>query len=147
MTLDDRKLGILALLFAAFLTWAGHDLEAPFSYEPIGPKVFPLLVAAVMALCGVLLVIKGGNRVPENAAGANSRIWLMVFILTGYAILFQWLGFTLATALMTVLVGRLFGASWLFAAAGGIGLGLLLYGLFDKVLDVVLPVGLLGAFL
>lgn len=147
MTLDDRKLGVLALLFAALLTWAGHDLEAPFSYEPIGPKVFPLLVAAVIAMCGLALLIRGGNPVAANARGSNSRIWLMILLISGYALLFQWLGFIVATTLMTLFVGRLFGATWPQAAVGGVSLGIGFYLLFDKLLDVVLPLGLLGGLL
>ncbi|MCJ9713777.1 tripartite tricarboxylate transporter TctB family protein, partial [Bordetella hinzii] len=48
-----------------------------------------------------------------------------------------------ATTIMTVAVGRLFGGSWAKAAAGGLVMGLLFFLLFDKVLDVVLPGGLL----
>ena len=49
-----------------------------------------------------------------------------------------------ATTLMTVPVGMAFGGTWRQTLAGGAALGLVLFLLFDKVLDVVLPVGLLG---
>ena len=64
-----------------------------------------------------------------------------------YAALFQMLGFTLATALMAVPVGMAFGGSWKQSLAGGVGLGVVLYLLFDKLLDVVLPTGLLSFIL
>jgi len=64
-----------------------------------------------------------------------------------YALLFQWLGFPLATALMAVPVGTAFGGSWKQALTGGAVLGLALYLLFDKVLDVVLPAGPLALLL
>lgn len=147
MTLDDRKLGVLALAFAAFLAWFGYSLEAAFSYEPIGPRAFPLVVASIIALCGLRLVIKGGNPVEPNSSGANARIWLMIAILSGYALTFQLLGFTISTAIMTTLVGRLFGGTWGKAIIGGVGMGILFFVLFDRLLDVVLPVGILGAFL
>ena len=147
MALDDRKLGVLALVLAAFLAWHGHTLEAAFSYEPIGPRAFPLAIAAIIALCGLILTIKGGNRVEPNSNGANARIWLMIAILSGYAVTFQLLGFILSTALMTILVARLFGGTWTKAVIGGLGMGILFFVLFDRLLDVVLPVGILGAFL
>lgn len=147
MALNDRTLGVAALALAAFLTWFGHDLQAPFSYEPVGPRAFPLLVAAVIALCGLRLVLKGGNDVPRNPRGANLRISLMVAAVAGYALLFHWLGFVIATAIMTAVVGRIFGGSWLKSVAGGIAMGLGFFLLFDRALDVVLPVGLLGAWL
>jgi len=147
MTLNDRILGAAALLLAAFLTWQGYDLEAPFAYEPVGPKAFPLLLAAVIGLCGLRLLARGGNPVAANPPGANTRIAVMVGLVAGYALLFQWLGFVLATAAMATLVGRLFGGAWGRCAIGGAGLGVAGFLLFDKVMDVVLPVGLLGDLL
>jgi putative tricarboxylic transport membrane protein len=61
-----------------------------------------------------------------------------------YALLFETLGFTVATTLMALPVGMAFGGTWKQALAGGLGLGLVLYLLFDKLLDVVLPTGLLS---
>jgi putative tricarboxylic transport membrane protein len=61
-----------------------------------------------------------------------------------YALLFQTLGFTIATTLMAVPVGLAFGGRWPATLAGGAGLGLGLYLAFDKLLDVVLPTGLLS---
>jgi putative tricarboxylic transport membrane protein len=70
-----------------------------------------------------------------------------VVAIVAYALLFQWLGFTLATALMAVPVGMAFGGSWKQSLLGGIGLGLGFFLLFDKLLDVVLPTGLLAFIL
>ncbi|MBO9354294.1 tripartite tricarboxylate transporter TctB family protein [Bordetella petrii] len=145
--MNDRTLGVFALVLAALMTWAGWGIEAPFAYEPVGPRAFPMLVALIIGLCGLRLAIKGGNPVEANSAGANSRIFLMVLIAAGYAFLFQWLGFIIATALMTILVGRLFGGTWLKCALGGVIMGMFFFVLFDRVLDVVLPAGLLGDLL
>lgn len=147
MVLNDRVLGAAALVVAACLAWYGHDLQAPFAYEPVGPRAFPMLVAAIIALCGVRLVIKGGNPAEPNAPGANARISLMVAVVAGYAVAFQWLGFVIATTIMAVLVGRLFGGTWLKGLLGGAVMGLGFFLLFDKVLDVVLPTGMLGGLL
>ncbi|WP_419204617.1 tripartite tricarboxylate transporter TctB family protein [Bordetella trematum] len=142
--MNDRLLGILALVLAAFITWAGWDLEAPFAYEPVGPRAFPMLIALIIGLCGLRLAIKGGHQVEANSPGANGRIALMVLFAAAYAFLFQWLGFIIATVLMTMAVGRLFGGSWTKMLIGGVVMGLLFFLLFDKALDVVLPTGLLG---
>lgn len=145
--MNDRVLGAAALALAAFLTWNGWGLQAPFAYEPVGPRAFPLLVALIIGLCGVRLMVKGGGEVAPNPAGANARIALMAGVVAGYALLFQWLGFVIATALMTVLVGRLFGGTWGKSLIGGLVMGVLFFLLFDKVMDVVLPTGLLGDLL
>lgn len=145
--MTDRTLGICALVLAALMTWGGWGIEAPFSYEPVGPRAFPMLIALMIGLCGLRLAIKGGNPVEANSPGANSRIALMVLGAAAYAFLFQWLGFIIATALMTVYVGRLFGGAWLKCVTGGVIMGVFFYFLFDRALDVVLPAGLLGDLL
>ena len=145
--LSDRLLGVMALLFSAFLAWHGVGLLAAFSYEPVGPRAFPLLLSALIGLCGLVLTWKGGNKVEPNLPGVNRRILMMVGLLAFYAASFVWLGFMLSTAIMTAMIGRLFGGSWIKSAAGGLIMSVLFYILFDRVLDVVLPVGLLGAWL
>lgn len=147
MVLNDRALGVTALLLSAFMAWFGHGLEAAFAYEPVGPRAFPLLLAGVIALCGLRLVFKGGNPAAPNPPGANMRIVLMVVLLVVYAGLFQMAGFVIATAVVAACVGRLFGGSWLQCSIGSICLSLLLYLLFDRLLDVVLPMGWLGGLL
>ena len=142
--LSDRLLGVLALLFSAFLAWYGIGLEAAFSYEPVGPRAFPLLLSALIGLCGLVLTWKGGNKVEPNLPGVNGRILMMVGLLAFYAAGFVWFGFMLSTAIMTTMIGRLFGGSWMKSAAGGMIMAVLFYLLFDRLLDVVLPVGLLG---
>jgi putative tricarboxylic transport membrane protein len=71
-------------------------------------------------------------------------VWPSVAAVFIYAGLFQTLGFTLATTVMAVPVGMAFGGGWKKSLAGGLGLGLVLYLLFDKLLDVVLPTGVLS---
>lgn len=145
--MNDRILGIAALLLAAFLAWFGQDLDPPFAYEPVGPKAFPHILAFIIALCGLRLTWRGGNPAEANTSQANLRILALVAILAVYALAFQWLGFIIATALMACLVGRLFGGSWGKCLLGGCVMGLGFFLLFDKVLDVVLPTGLLGALI
>lgn len=145
--MNDRILGIGALALAAFMTAAGWGIEAPFAYEPVGPRAFPLLLAGIIGLCGLWLVYKGGHAVEANPPGANSRIALMMAFTVAYAFLFQWLGFVIATSLMTIFVGRLFGGGWAKCAIGGVVMSLFFFVLFDKVLDVVLPGGLLETLL
>ena len=147
MVFNDRILGLAAILFAVFLTAFGYNLESEFSYEPVGPKAFPLLLALIIGLCGLRLAIKGGNPIEPNPKGANLRIFIMLVYVAAYAFLFQWLGFIIATALMTIFVAHLFGGSWIKSIIGGVAMGIIFFFLFDRGLDVVLPTGILGTWL
>lgn len=145
--MNDRILGIGALVLSGVMIWQGIGLEAAFSYEPLGPRAFPLLVAAIMGLCGCWLVVKGGGQAEPNPAGANLRIGAMFVVIVGYALIYQSAGFIIATALMTTFVGKLFGGGWIKPIIGGVVSSVFFFYLFDRVLDVVLPLGILEAWL
>lgn len=142
--MSDRILGAACVAVGAAMAWAAKDYAAPISYEPVGPRAFPLLLAGLMVAGGAWLVVKptmNGHWMREAPLKALAFAVVAVF---GYALLFEWLGFTLATTVMAVPVGMAFGGSLPKSLAGGVGLGLVLYLLFDKALDVVLPTGLLS---
>lgn len=145
--MSDRILGGACVLLAAGMAWAAQGYAAPISYEPVGPRAFPMLLASLLALCGLWLVARPSGH---SSGLRQTRLGGLAFVagaVFGYALLFQVFGFALATALMAVPVGIAFGGSWQKSAVAGIALGLLLFVLFDKVLDVVMPTGLLAFLL
>ena len=142
--MSDRILGGACVIAAAGMAWAAKDYAAAISYEPVGPRAFPLLLACLMAIGGAWLGLRPTLREGAFAPAKLGSIALCTIAIVAYALLFQWLGFPLATALMAVPVGMAFGGSWSASLAGGVGLGLGLFLLFDKLLDVVLPTGLLA---
>ena len=145
--MSDRILGAVCIAMAVAMAWFAQAYTPPISYEPVGPRAFPRLLAGLMAIAGAWLVIKPsivGNPFPKGSLKLIALSALTVFV---YAMLFQLLGFTVATTLMAVPVGMAFGGTWKQSLLGGVGLGLGLFLLFDKLLDVVLPTGLLSFIL
>lgn len=143
--MSDRILGAACLATAAGMAWAAQGYAAAISYEPVGPRAFPLLLAALLATGGLWLALKPTLRGATPYRGVPLRATALVAVSVGlYALLFEWLGFALATAAMAVPLGLVFGSSLRASLATGAGLGLALYFLFDKALDVVLPTGLLS---
>jgi putative tricarboxylic transport membrane protein len=139
----DRLLGATAIAVAAIMLVFGYGLQAPFAYEPVGPRAFPLIAAGIIALCGVILVIKPGAPSTEPAGPVGALVALSGCLL-GYAFLFQPLGFVIATTIFIVPIAMIFGAKWWQGALTGLALAVSSYLLFDRVLDVVLPVGPFG---
>jgi putative tricarboxylic transport membrane protein len=142
--MSDRLLGAVCVVASAAMAWAAQDYAAAISYEPVGPRAFPLLLSVGLGLSGLWLVLRptagaeAFRGVPWKATALCAAAVLV------YALMFQWLGFAMATALMALPVGMAFGGSWKQSLVGGATLGLVLFLLFDKVLDVVLPTGLLS---
>lgn len=140
--MSDRILGTTALILAAGMAAVAWGYAAPVEYEPVGPRAFPLLLALGMAVCGAWLTLRPGVPVRWPQGLQLSRIAMCTLAIVLYAALFQAAGFVLATALMSLPVGRVFGGSWRQCALTGVLLGVVLYLLFDRALDVVLPLGL-----
>ena len=85
---------------------------------------------------------------PDCRPRDSSRRWcttrsLCVLVLLAYALLFEQLGFVITTALATFALGLLFNGRLLPSLISGVLMGVLLFGLFDLLLDVPLPLGVL----
>jgi putative tricarboxylic transport membrane protein len=141
---SDRVLGGICVAAAVAMAAAASQYVSEISYEPVGPRAFPMLLAVLIGIAGLWLVIRPSDHSAAVAAGRGAALVGCIVATVIYTVLFQALGFTLATALMAVPVGVAFGGDWRRSLVGGIGLGLGFYLLFDKVLDVVLPTGLLS---
>lgn len=139
--MSDRILAVLLLAAAIAYGLVGSTYAPPFAYEPIGPSAFPVLLAVLMALCAVYIFLRPEPEPdwPRGALAVKSVALLAVLIL--YGLLFIELGFVVATALMSFVIGMLFGGGWLKSAAGGVGMAVVLFLLFDRLLEVTLPVG------
>ena len=140
--MSDRILGIVVMLVAGSMAWAARDYAAIVAYEPVGPRAFPLLLAALLAVCGVWLAVRPSQHAHFSLA-AFKPVGFCAGAILLYAVLFQTAGFIVATAIMALPVGRLFGGSWRNCALYGVLLGVILFLMFDMLLDVVLPLGVL----
>lgn len=141
--MSDRIFGVVWLVVSIGFGVMAWPIQAPFSYEPVGPRAFPLLLAVLMAACSLWLVVRPGPTAHWPDRATFHRIVAMFAMLLAYAFVFQWLGFMVSTTLLTIGIGRLFGGSWKLCIAGGVGMGVVLYFLFDRLLDVALPIGTL----
>ncbi len=138
----DRLFGTVWLLLCAGLAVVAWGFQAPFSYDPVGPRAYPLLLLALM-VAGSLWLILHPNRIEHLLSRHQSlRALLCVFILLTYALLFEPLGFVPITALTATALGLLFDGRPLACVISGILMGVLLYVLFDLLLDIPLPLGI-----
>lgn len=141
-----RLFAAIWLLFCAGLAVLAWGFQAPFAYDPVGPRAYPLLLLSLMATGAAWLIAKPDLLEQVLNPRAIKRACLCVATLLAYALLFEPLGFILSTALATFTLGLLFTGRLLPCALSGTLLGVLLYGLFDLLLDVPLPLGLLTVF-
>ncbi|MEZ5729381.1 MAG: tripartite tricarboxylate transporter TctB family protein [Burkholderiaceae bacterium] len=154
----DRILGACALAFAVFMAWSARDYVAPIAYEPVARARCPCCWRRSSPWSGSGCSFAAADAAHDATTRADAhagaggtgpvpapRALLGLAAILAYGWLFVGLGFPLATLLMTVAIARLFGGTWMQGLAAGVGLGLGLYLLFDRVLDVVLPAGPLAS--
>jgi len=96
---SDRIFGLVVVL-GAFAFFAGAlQIQISFLSDPLGPRVFPILIAAAALLCGLTILWKPDAE-PE---WPGLRNWLAMavalVVLVAYAYALAPLGFIVPTAL------------------------------------------------
>ncbi|VVM62997.1 hypothetical protein PS862_02969 [Pseudomonas fluorescens] len=136
---------LLACLGLALMAW---PYQAAFSYEPVGPRAFPLLMLGLMGL-GLLYMLFRPTPIvhsdddPRLDRETLNKIGLCVVLLLIFAGLFEPLGFILSSILIGIPMARLYGGRWGPSIIVTTLMSIGLYLLFDKLMDVPLPLGLL----
>lgn len=138
----DRVLGCLLILVAATAAWHAQTLVVPFAADPVGPRVFPTIVAAVLALSGLAMLLRPGHLVMEFGAWPRAAAIVVASLL--YPLLLQPLGFTPATALLCFVSALAFHGRLLGAAVAAVVTAVAFFVLLDRLLDLPLPRGPLG---
>ena len=138
---------IIAVIGLGLLNYA-WNFQAPISYDPVGPKAFPILLMSLITFSAVYLTFRPAIMFEPIELGWSThlvgKLVLCALALTIYAIVFEIFGFVMSTMLMTIALGKLFGGKTVLTVITAIVLSFSTYYLFDRVLDVPLPLGLFG---
>ena len=152
----ELAIGIGTVLLAAGLAVGATQISAEAGYSGVGPNFLPWVVAAMLALCGVLLVreaLTGGYREREEPSGAATGDWIgFAWVSAGVLInaaLITTIGFILSCSLCFLLAVRGFKSAegrldlsprgWLVDAAVGFAIAAPVYWMFTQLLAINLP--------
>ncbi len=150
MTAERLFSGLMALV-SLFLIYIAIGYVAPIAYDPIGPRPYPILIFSLLAFGCLVVAFRPASftKVIDLAFTKPiiKNLVLCSIALLVYALIFESLGFILATIIMSFAVGLLFAGnplkSFIFSVVISIGL----FILFDLFLDVKLPLGLLSGII
>lgn len=136
---------LLVCIGLALMAW---PYQAAFSYEPVGPRAFPLLMLGLMGVALLYMMFRPTPIVHSDEDRQLDRetlqkIGICVVLLLVFAGTFEPLGFILASILTGVPMARLYGGRWIPSVVIISLMAIGLYLLFDKLMDVPLPLGLL----
>ncbi|MGI4837606.1 MAG: tripartite tricarboxylate transporter TctB family protein [Janthinobacterium lividum] len=148
MLVFQRLFALAMLLVCLVLAVMAWPYQAAFSYEPVGPRAYPLLMLALLGVSFLYMLVRPTAIVhsedePQLDRPTLSKIALCTVLLLVFAGLFEPLGFVLSSILIGIPMARLYGGRWLPSGVIITLMSIALYWLFDRVMDVPLPLGLL----
>lgn len=138
---SDRVGAIVLLALAVLYGLNASRISYSFSSDPLGPRVFPLILAGVLALLSLIYLFRPGRSEPwpqGRLLASSIAIPGLVLVAT---LVMEPLGFAMAMTLLVTGVGRIFGAPWRFALIGGLVQAAFWFFIFRYLLEVYLPGG------
>lgn len=131
-------------LLCVFLIYNGWEIHTEYSYEPLGPKPFPIASLFLIAFCAVLLFFFAEDT---DVHWGDLHLWkkLLIFVsaLFIFAAIFEYLGFIITASCLIFAIALLFEAklvyAFIFAVIAGVGF----YFIFENLLQITLPFGLI----
>lgn len=142
-TRTDRVAGIIVALLGVAVGAEATTFDVLFRTDPVGPKVLPMLAAAIFVGSGLVLAARPGPGAPWPERPALLRMAGAVAAFGVYAALLTPLGFVVATTATVSALSILFGAPWKKAVTAALVLSVVLWYLFVWVLGLPLPLGAL----
>jgi putative tricarboxylic transport membrane protein len=142
--MSDRIFASICIALAVLMGWGATIIEESFIQDPLGPKAFPLVIALVLAACGVAMFL----RPDEDPVWPHRRKQIQLLWTIGAMILYvQFLpvvGFLVATAIGAGFLSWQLGASVKQACWGGFSISVSIYVVFKLVLGLSLARGPFG---
>jgi len=118
--MTDRIFGAAAVLLAIAMYWATGQIEESFIQDPLGPKAFPTVIAAVMGASGLFMIIRPDASPHWPHFAKLAELAITIGVLVAYAQLLPIAGFVLATAVATAYLCWRLGANARQSVIGGI---------------------------
>lgn len=141
--MSDRLAGLVLLALAVAYGVTATGFQAMIG-DPLGPAVFPLVLAIPLGVLSLYLIARPDPE-PDWARGrALLKQGLALAAFVAYAYLLEPLGFVVASVLAVAALGWLLGARLWQSAAGGLAIALVLFLLFNNLLGLPLPAGVLA---
>ncbi|MGB3555596.1 MAG: tripartite tricarboxylate transporter TctB family protein [Jannaschia sp.] len=136
MISGDRIFGAVVVLGAVAYGAAALQLQTGFMNDPVGSKTFPLMVAGVCAICGLVMMIRPDDDPDWPALRTLGALAVSVATLAAYAYSIKPLGFLIPTFFAASILSYQIDPRPKFALIAGLGLSVGLFVLFKFVLGL-----------
>ncbi|WP_412563750.1 tripartite tricarboxylate transporter TctB family protein [Thalassobius sp. MITS945101] len=136
--ISDRIFGAVVTLVALAYIASATQIQTSFLSDPVGPKTFPMLIGAVAAICGIIVVLRPDEDPEWPQLQTLGALLFSVIVLVCYAYALKPLGFLLPTAVTAAILSYQISPRPVPAALAGAGLSLGLFAIFKFALGLSL---------
>lgn len=142
--MSDRIFGLFGVLLAIGYVFAALAIQESFLSDVVGPKAFPLIIAAVLGLSSAAIALRPDPEPAWPALMRLAEIAAAVVVMVLYAELLPEAGFIIATIFAAAYLAWRLGSHPLEALLTGLGVSLGIYVVFHLVLGLSLARGPFG---
>lgn len=132
----DRIFGFTVVVVALAYIAGATQIQTGFLPDPVGSKTFPILVGAIMAVCGVAVMIRPDDG--EMQVQGIAKLAFAVAVLVAYTYALKPLGFLIPTAVGSAVISYLISPQVRPAAITGVALSVVLFAIFKFALGLSL---------
>lgn len=144
---SDRIFGLVVLGVALAYIASALQIQTSFLSDPVGSKVFPLIIGGVAAVSALVLVLQPDENPEWPGASTWMHLGIALVVLVAYAYALKPFGFLLPTAVAAGVVSYQISPRLKTATLTGVGLSAGLFVVFKYALGlglVALPRTLIG---
>ncbi|MBP0482460.1 tripartite tricarboxylate transporter TctB family protein [Sagittula salina] len=139
--MSDRIFGIFGILLSIGFALAALQIEESFLSDAVGPKAFPLIIAAILGLSSAVIALRPDPEPAWPPLGQLAEIAAAVVVMMLYAQFLPVAGFVAATAVAAAYLGWRLGSAPVEALLIGVGTSVGIYVIFHLVLGLSLARG------
>ncbi len=141
----DRKYAIVMLVFSIGYAVAAFSLDADF--DPVNEKFYPFVLSVLMILSSIGLLIWPSPHTTSWPKGRNvKKIGITFGAILVYCFVLHKIGFIISASVLMGICMWVFEARRKWIAPVSIVTAIIFYIVFDRLLGLNLPAGLLNFF-
>ena len=133
---SDRLFGVVVILGALAYAAGAFQIQTSFMSDPVGSKTFPLILATVAAICGLVMLVRPDPDPDWPGMATLVSLAVSVIVMVGYAYALKPLGFLVPTAICAAILSYQISPRPGPAAVTGLGLSVGLFILFKYALGL-----------
>jgi len=143
--INDRKYAIAMLVFSMIYCYSAFSLDAGF--DPTQEKYYPFVLSIIMVTLSLALLVWPSVHTTSWPKGKNLiKIGLTFIAILIYSLVLQKIGFLISASVLMGICMWVFEAKRKWIAPVSIIVAISFYLIFDRLLGLNLPSGLLNFF-